>query len=401
MRTEASISRIFRSASGSALLRPYLSFLLLSLSFCSHVLAVDINTEQIEKDHELDNIRSKIKNVESSIEDAKKEVDELFEQLRQNEQAATELSTKIQQSQIQIDDKNRKLTELGKNKDKQEQLLSKQRQQLSEQIREAYKTGRSNYLKLLLNQEHPEQVGRMLAYYDYDSRARSKNIADINLALTEISSLQEKIQSQTQQLEELQQNQQAKLKEFQSYRDSRQVITARLQAYIDEQGIQLQFLQKDEQELAKLVSELKHQELAIQVYEDMPPFTSLKGKLNWPARGKIAKQFGKLRKGGQLKWQGVTIAAKNGVEVKAITTGKVIFADWFRNMGLLLILDHGDGFMSLYGHNERLLKKAGDWVLSGEIIARVGDTGGQQKSGLYFEIRKSGNPINPNLWCKN
>ena len=217
--------------------------------------------------------------------------------------------------------------------------------------------------------------------------------------ITEIH--QVSIKQQTQQLEELQQNQQAKLKEFQSYRDSRQVITARLQAYIDEQGIQLQFLQKDEQELAKLVSELKHQELAIQVYEDMPPFTSLKGKLNWPARGKIAKQFGKLRKGGQLKWQGVTIAAKNGVEVKAITTGKVIFADWFRNMGLLLILDHGDGFMSLYGHNERLLKKAGDWVLSGEIIARVGDTGGQQKSGLYFEIRKSGNPINPNLWCKN
>jgi septal ring factor EnvC (AmiA/AmiB activator) len=174
-----------------------------------------------------------------------------------------------------------------------------------------------------------------------------------------------------------------------------------LQSFINKQGAQLQILQINEQELENLVGQLKHQDLAIQTFEDIPSFNSLRGQLNWPIKGRVISRFGSLRKGGKLKWQGVNISARSGVEVKAISTGKVVFADWFRNMGLLLILDHGDGFMSLYGHNERLLKKSGDWVIADDLIARVGDTGGQQLSGLYFEIRQSGNPIDPVLWCQN
>ena len=315
--------------------------------------------------------------------------------------AATETSTRIQRLQQQIKEKNRELMELDKRMARQDALLSGQREQLAQQIRAAYKTGRNNYLKLLLNQQEPGRVGRILAYYNYDVQARTRRIAGINIALAEIASLEQRIQSETQALIQLQEDQEQKLVEFQSYRTSRHEITSKLQAYIDDQGAQLQILQGNEQELTKLVSELKHQELAIQIFEDMPPFNTLQGKLDWPVRGKITSRFGSLRKGGKLKWQGVNIAAKNGAEVKAITTGKVVFADWFRNMGLLMILDHGDGFMTLYGHNERLLKKPGDWVLAGEPITRVGDTGGQYRSGLYFEIRQSGNPINPNLWCKN
>jgi len=397
MKIEARIKIFF--CSGCSLISYTASYFFLFL-FCPFALAAEINTEQIEKDHQLQNIRSKIKNVESGIEEAKEEIDSLLVNLRKNEQASVDLLVKIKKSEKQIDTKDKHLKELADSKDKQEALLNTQRDHLSEQIRAAYKTGRSNYLKLLLNQEKPEQVGRMLAYYEYDTRARADQIASINLVLSEISSLEEKIQVETQQLTLLQINQKAKLDEFKSFRNSRRTTRNKLQAYIDEQDIQLQLLQKDEQELTKLVGKLKHQELAIQVYEDMPPFNSLQGKLNWPVRGKIASRFGSTRKGGKLKRQGVTIVAKSGDEVKAITAGKVVFADWFRNMGLLLILDHGDGFMSLYGHNERLLKKSGDWVLADELIARVGDTGGQQKSGLYFEIRQSGNPVNPTLWCK-
>jgi murein hydrolase activator len=385
--------------SGSSLIS-YITIYFFVFFFCPLTLTAEINTEQIEKDHQLQNIRSKIKNVESGIDEARKEIDLLLVNLRKSEQASVDLSIKINKSEKQIEAKDGHLKELSNRKLMQETLLNTQREQLSEQVRSAYKTGRSNYLKLLLNQEKPEQVGRMLAYYEYDTRARAGQIAKINLALSEISSLEEKIQVETQQLTLLQINQKAKLDEFKSFRNSRETTRSKLQAYIDEQDIHLQFLQKDEQELTKLVGKLKHQELAIQVYEDMPPFNSLQGKLNWPVRGKIATRFGSMRKGGKLKRQGITIIAKSGDEVKAITAGKVVFADWFRNMGLLLILDHGDGFMSLYGHNERLLKKSGDWVLADELIARVGDTGGQQKSGLYFEIRQSGNPVNPTLWCK-
>ena len=376
-------------------------FVFLTIAFQSLTVAAEINTEQIEKDHKLQTIRTQIKDVESSIETAKRDVDELFSQLKHNEVAAAEVAEKIETLQRQVSDKNQTLTGLEQNKSEQESKLSRQRRYLAEQIRAAYKTGRNNYLKLILNQEQPDSVGRMLAYYDYDVRARSERITSINLGIAEISALEQKIQEETQAMLVIQQDQENKLEQFKTYRNSRHEITNDLQSFINKQGAQLQILQINEQELENLVGQLKHQDLAIQTFEDMPPFNSLRGQLNWPVKGRIISRFGSLRKGGKLKWQGVSISARNGVEVKAISTGKVVFADWFRNMGLLLILDHGDGFMSLYGHNERLLKKPGDWVIADDLIARVGDTGGQQLSGLYFEIRQSGNPIDPVLWCQN
>lgn len=394
---ETGLSDVAQTGLGANLV----ALLIFILSVNTPLVADEINTEQIEKNHKLQNIRTQIRDVETSIETAKNNVEQLFQQLQDNEIEAAAVSASIQHLQRGISEKNAELQDLDQRKTVQETRLAEQRQYLSQQIRAAYKTGGNNYLKLLLNQQNPEHVGRVLAYYNYDVRARSKRITDINTALTEISLLEQQIQSETQVLTQLQHDQEKKLEEFQAYRSSREEITSTLHTYIDEQGAQLQILQSNEKELANLVNELKDKELAIQIFEDTPPFNSLQGRLDWPIRGKIASRFGSLRKGGQLKWQGVTIAAKTGVEVKAITTGKVVFADWFRNLGLLMILDHGDGFMSLYGHNERLLKKPGDWVLAGDSIARVGDTGGQQKSGLYFEIRQNGNPINPDLWCKN
>ena len=144
---------------------------------------------------------------------------------------------------------------------------------------------------------------------------------------------------------------------------------------------------------------MKEDESVVRNFEEITPFNQLRGKLNWPVKGDLKNRFGSLRKGGKLRWQGVRIAADSGNDVEAVSPGRVIFADWFRNMGLLIIIDHGNGFMSLYGHNERLLKKAGDWVSAREVIAKVGDTGGQQEPNLYFEIRRGGNPVNPALWC--
>ena len=136
------------------------------------------------------------------------------------------------------------------------------------------------------------------------------------------------------------------------------------------------------------------------MYEDMPPFGSLKGQLKWPVAGRLLERFGSQKKGGNLKWQGVLIDAESGTRVNAVGAGKVVFADWFRNLGLLIIIDHGDGYMSLYGHNQNLLKNTGDWVMPGETIATVGDSGGQTDTALYFEIRQGAEPLNPSLWCK-
>ena len=166
------------------------------------------------------------------------------------------------------------------------------------------------------------------------------------------------------------------------------------------QGAQLHSLQQQEKQLTSLLNKLGQEQDAIPFFEDIPPFNSQKGKLKWPVTGKLLNRFGGKRKGGNLKWQGVKIDAEPGTEVHAISTGKVVFADWFRNMGLLLILDHGEGYMSLYGYNQSLLKKPGDWVVEDEVIAYAGDSGGQTDPSVYFEIRHRGKPLNPVLWCK-
>ncbi len=362
--------------------------------------AADLNTTQIEKTHKLENIRNKIKDVESSIVSAKNEVSDLYRQIELNEIAAATTSKRIEEFDAQIKSRQKELQELDEEREEQQAILDEQRQQLAMQIRAAYKTGRNNYLKLILNQQDAGKVGRVLAYYNYDVKARGERIGKINLALEALSALEEKIEIEKSASLNLQLEQKKKLAEFQSFRQSRKQASEQLQSFINEQGSQLEYLRANEEELTKLVSELEQQELAIQIYEERPPFSELQGKLEWPVKGKISSRFGSLRKGGKLKRQGVTIDASAGVEVRAITSGKVVFADWFRNMGLLVILDHGDGYMSLYGHNERLLKKSGDLVLAGDAIARVGDTGGQQIPGLYFEIRQAGNPVNPKLWCK-
>ena len=129
-------------------------------------------------------------------------------------------------------------------------------------------------------------------------------------------------------------------------------------------------------------------------------FASLKGKLYWPALGTVRALFGKPRKVAKIKWNGVIIKARRGNNVRAISHGRVAYADWLRGYGLLIIIDHGDGYMSLYGHNEDIRKETGDWVEEGEIIGSVGNTGGQAKTGLYFEIRHNGKPTNPKIWCR-
>lgn len=349
---------------------------------------------------ELESVRTQIRDVESNIETARNETGMLLKELQTKEIAASNVSDKLEKIEAQINDQVKRLAKLRVQKSASELSLKEERKHLAQQIRAAYKMGKNDYLKLLLNQQDPARTGRMLAYYDYYNQARTIRINKVSDSLRELAQLQQTIQSETIQLDQLRAVQLAELEEFTVYRASRKDIVARLHGYIEEQGKQLQTLQKNEQELASLVNKLREEESIVQIYEEMPAFNTLEGKLSWPVRGKIKSRFGALRKGGKLRWQGVTIAAGSGTEIRAISTGKVIFADWFRNMGLLIILDHGDGYMSLYGHNQRLLKKVGDWVQTDENIAKVGDTGGQQQSGLYLEIRQNGKPLNPGLWCK-
>ncbi|MBF8268677.1 MAG: Peptidase M23 protein [Gammaproteobacteria bacterium] len=356
--------------------------------------------DNAQKAAELETLRTRIKDVESNIQAARSETDQIYKDLQDNEVAAAAVSQKLADIDKDINNSVQSLAELNVKQSAMQATLGEERKYLAQQIRAAYKMGKNDYLKLLLNQEDPARIGRMLAYYDYFNKARALRINQVQETLAGISLLERQIQTEKAALDQLRAEQLVKLEEYTSHRISRQGIIIRLENFIAEQDKQLHTLQLDEQELAELVSRLEQPESIVQTFEDIPPFNKLKGKLAWPVKGELKSRFGGLRKGGKLKWQGVSIAAASGNDVEAVSPGRVIFADWFRNMGLLLIIDHGGGYMSLYGHNERLLKKVGDWVGEREAIAKVGDTGGQQQPNLYFEIRHSGNPQDPGLWCK-
>ena len=353
-----------------------------------------------QKATELESVRDQIRNVESDIKIAREEVVQLSKELQQTEIAASKVKERLDEIDDAIENKVIGLAKLNVDKKTQEIFLRREQGFLAQQLRAAYIAGQNDYIKLLLNQEDPELVGRMLVYYDYYNRARSERITTITTSLQEIDRLKIQIFAETNLLSQLKGEQIERLDDFSLRRVARKQILVKLQTSIDAQGEQLQTLQTNAQELEALINQIQQQESIVQTFEDIPPFDSLRGKLNWPVRGRHTSRYGALRKGGKLKWEGVTIAAITGSDVEAISPGKVVFADWFQNMGLMLILDHGDGYMSLYGHNERLLKKVGDWVSVGDIISKVGDTGGQINSNLYFEIRQKGDPVNPGLWCK-
>lgn len=350
----------------------------------------------------LQQLRKQIKDVETRIQGARTESEKLRKELRENEVTSAQTLSRLNDIKSQIKQKNEELGALQFEQQEHEEALANERQQLVGQIRAAYQIGRNDYIKLLLNQEDPARVGRALAYYDYHNRLRSRKINGVRETLEEINDIKQSIRAETQKLDDLRRQHEDKLGEFHRYRASRRDIIERLQAYIEDQDVELHTLQENEKELGSLLSDLKQdQTVTVEIYEDMPPFDTLRGALKWPVAGKLVKTFGNRKKGGNLKWQGVLIDAESGTEVSAISTGKVVFADWFRNLGLLMIIDHGNGYMSLYGHNQNLLKNTGDWVLAGETIATVGDSGGQANTALYFEIRKGAEPLNPALWCRS
>ena len=362
--------------------------------------AAKVDPSVENKEVELESIRTRIKDVKSNIKTAKGDAESILKDIQQTEKAASVASARLQELETDIRDKTAELKGLEQRRKKRQVRLKTERDLLSELIRVAFQNGHDDFLKLLLNQEDPSKLSRMVAYHDYFGRARARSIDEVLASINDIESLENSIKSERAQLQSLRTQQVAKLEEFDAYRKSRKGLITGLESYIADQDKKLQLLQRNEKDLADLLNKLEQEQTAIQVFEELTPFNELKGKLKWPVKGHLVSHFGAERKGGKLRWHGVKIAAVQGEEVHAVSTGKVIFADWFRNLGLLMIVDHGDGYMSLYGNNEILLKKPGDIVKTGEVIARVGDTGGQGRAGLYFEIRQQGNPLDPGIWCR-
>ncbi len=300
-----------------------------------------------------------------------------------------------------IKSQNKELNRLKKDKSRYQKDMATQLDLLAMQVRSAYVIGRQEYLKLLLNQEHPESVGRVLRYYQYFNAERSSRITRAEKIVTKLDKVSKAINRKVSQLEKLRKKQRTKKAALENTRRARILVMARLKSEMLNKGEELEHLIQNEQKLARLINEINQvmPDIKMEPGEHLK-FAKLKGKLYWPTVGKVRKIYGKSRKSKKLKWKGVIIKAKSGMNVRAISRGRIAYADWLRGYGLLVIVDHGDGYMSLYGHNESIKKETGDWIEANEVIASVGNSGGNEFTGLYFEIRHNGKPTNPSSWCK-
>jgi len=279
-----------------------------------------------------------------------------------------------------------------------EAQVDENRAALAGQLRAAYLIGRQEPLKLLLNQKDPALAGRMFVYYSYFGRARAGQIRLIEEDVKRIAELAAQLEAEDQQLAQLEQEQRAQLHELEQARLARSHVLARLETQSHTRAQNLERLRGQQSGLEKLLRELR---AAMERYplEGNDAFARLRGKLVWPVSGQLLARFGEPRAGG-VRWDGVLVATERGAPVRTVCQGRVIYADWLPGLGLLSIVDHGDGYLSLYGHNERLYKAAGERVAAGDTIAAAGDSGGSPRPELYFEIRKAGKPVDPIPWFR-
>lgn len=354
-----------------------------------------------QKKQELDKLRERMAKLRLSIEKKQEEKDSASKLLKDIEVSIGERAYILKKINRHLRKQKRELTRLKKQQQKTRNQLSQQRNILSQQIRAAYMIGRQEYLKLLLNQENPAAIGRTLTYYDYFHQARSHQIDEALNTINRLEELTKQVKIKTDELKVSRQQQRVEKQKLEDDFIERSVVIQKMEREIAQQGSKLEKFAADEKALQQLLNEIRNiMPSTLTEIDKRETFAKRRGRLQWPVKGNVKRLFGKSRKAANLKWNGVLIPSKEGREVKAISHGRVAYADWLRGYGMLLVIDHGDGYMTLYGYNQALYKETGDWVEEGEVIATVGRSGGQEKSALYFEVRVKGRPSNPTKWCR-
>ncbi len=348
---------------------------------------------------------------ERELEEVRERISELKKSMDHRAVTRDRLTGQLQEAEILISEARIQLKELARRQaysvrrkaDLDAQLLTREVElddesgELAEQVRAAYMSGSQEKIKLLLNQRNPATLGRLLAYYGYLNEYRAENINTVTTAIRELASLRSQTAAEEARLADLARMRYAELTELSAAQARRQKLLENLRNKLADEGQQVDRLAAQEKDLSRLIAELTS------ILSDYPisseePFADHKGRLTWPVAGTLVHDFGQPRAGGQIKWHGVVLEAPRGSEVRSVYHGRVVFADWLAGLGLLVIVNHGDNYMTLYGYNETILKTTGDWVAPGDVIATVGDSGGQAQAGLYFEVRYGTKPLSPGRW---
>src|SRR5262245_36111096 len=353
-----------------------------------------------QKEAELKQVQSRIDRIRKQVNSDIEKRDRLGAELRDAELDLATARRTLEETREQRIQSESQLAELTREQARREAALSAEREALGGELRAAYVNGREEQLKLLLNQEDPATLGRTLAWYGYFGRARAGRIQGIRDQLGDLALVREKIAAATERLRLLEERQQQQLDSLNTAQTRRTRAVAAIESQIKSRGGEITRLQTQARSLERLIAELR------KALEDVPvgkqaPFESLRGRLPRPVQsGQGLARFGQPRAGGSRRWQGMLVGTDRGARVRAPFAGRVVYADWLPGMGLMIVLDHGKGYMSLYGHNEELFRKVGEAVDAGDVIAAVGDSGGHNQPALYFEVRRGREPVNPENWLQ-
>ncbi|OZY49469.1 murein hydrolase activator EnvC family protein [Pseudomonas lundensis] len=405
--------------------------------------------ERAQTQQQLEATRQDIGELKKLLGKLQEEKSGVQKDLRSTETDIGKLEKQVEELQKELKKSEGELLRLDSEKKKLNSAKVEQQRLIAIQARAAYQGGRQEYLKMLLNQQHPEKFARTLTYYDYLSQARLEQLKGFNETLRQLANVEADINQQQAQLLTQKSGLDSQRAELDKVKAERQQVLAKLNKDVKDRDQKLQAREQDQADLAKVLktieetlarqareaeaarqkallaqqeAERKRQREAESVVTDAPrkpvkstpgalvssagvsyggPFSQARGKLPWPVDGRLLARFGESRgDDARTKWDGVMISAGAGTQVHAVHGGRVVFADWLRGAGQLVILDHGNGYLSLYGHNQTLLKSAGDIVKAGEVISTVGNSGGQATPALYFAIRQQGRPSDPAQWCR-
>ena len=393
--------------------------------------------ERAAAQQQIEAARKDVAELQRLLKKIEQEKSGVQKQLQTTESELGELEKQVDSLQQEIDRSEAELERLNEEKNTLEGARIEQQRLIGSQARTAYQNGRQEYLKLLLNQQNPEKFSRTLTYYDYLSKARFEQIDTFNETLRQLANVEAGIESQQAQLAEQQSGLVERRARLAEVRKDRQLALAKLSQDAASRSQKLKARQQEQAQLERVLKtieetlarqareaeEVRQRALAMQREERARqqqegrtpapgplvsgaggnfggPFAKAKGKLPWPVDGRLIASYGAPRGDERTRWDGVLIGAAVGTQVRAVHGGKVVFADWLRGAGLLVILDHGNGYLSLYGHNQSLLRDPGDIVKAGDPIATVGTSGGQEAAALYFAIRQQGRPSDPAQWCR-
>jgi septal ring factor EnvC (AmiA/AmiB activator) len=323
--------------------------------------------------------------------------DRVTGELQSAEMQISELRIRLQELERERDYSSKRKAEFDARIEQRQAELERESAELAHQVRAAYMSGGQERFRLLLNQRDPATLGRLLGYYRYFNDYRASNIQVVNGHITELATLRSQVAAEEERLTSLARERYDELGKLNAAQENRHSLLASLQSRIVNESREIEQLAAQEKDLTRLIDELTS------ILSDYPissedPFSAHKGRLTWPVAGTLLHDFGQPRVSDRLHWNGVVLAAPRGREVRAVYHGRVVFSDWLAGLGLLVIVEHGEGYMTLYGYNETTMKNAGDWVAPGDVIATVGDSGGQSRTALYFEIRRGTVPQNPREW---